>query len=848
MTLSAPGAEMIGPPSAETATTPAETEVRPGRAIGVSVPRREDRRLLQGQGEFADDVWMHRQGYAHFVRSPLGHARIVSLDTRRALELDGVYAVLTGEEAKEMCEVPFFQIAPEPAGRIEEYPLAIDKVRYHGDAVAVVLAETREIARDAAGLVEVEYEPLPAVVDTVGAADPDAPLLHEQVGTNVAWHGMFDWGDIDWALENADHVVEFDHLHFHRFSSTPLECNVAVVHWDPGTDTIRVSSNNQMPMFASMVIGPTLGVASNRLLFTSQDIGGAFGNKIGSYPQIAALALLSRKAGRPAKWTEYRTDHMLSAGHGNERAFLDTKVAVMKDGTILGFKTRAFDDAGAYLHYEPLGAVIWSQVSCGCYRFKHIQVDYTETLTNKCPTVPNRGYSRLQHLWLIERIVDIVAHELGFDPVELRKRNYVGPDDYPYETPNGCVYDSGDLPRSLDIALELIDADKWRARQRELGHGSGKRIGIGIGSTLDSGTNNFGQARIINPELPFSGNGEAAYVKLDLYGEVTVNLGTTPQGQGHETTAAQVVADVLGMPHDMVHVTAGFNQQQNTYVAFSGTYASQFAVTGLGAAKGAAEKLRGEIAEIAAFALQAEPDEIELRDGTCQVRGDEQRAIPFIGVANMVYANNATLSTELRERISLNCRHVYVPPFQVPDPEHKTGNLTLTYASQIHTCVVELDEDTGEVKILEYAAVDDCGTRINPKIVEGQVHGATMLGIGAALYEAFEYDTDGQLQQASFYDYHAITALDAPDVKTGEIESPSPFTPNGAKGMGEGGGAPLHAICSAIQDALSREDAIVSDSHNPWERVWSLLHSGEHSEPRGVSVSAGASAARDGGT
>jgi 2-furoyl-CoA dehydrogenase large subunit len=821
---------------AETATGASATITETGRWVGQSVPRREDRRLLQGQGEFADDVWMHRQGYAHFVRSPVGHARIVSTDTRRALELDGVYTVLTGEEAKEMCQVPFFQIAPEPGGRIEEYPLAVDKVRYHGDAVAVVLAETRETARDAAGLVDVEYEPLPTVVDTVAAADPQAALLHEQVGTNVAWHGVFDWGDIDWALENADHVVEIDHLHFHRFSSTPLECNAAVVNWDPGTDTVTVTSNNQMPMFASMVIGPTLGVPSNRLLFNSQDIGGAFGIKIGSYPQIAALALLSRKAGRPAKWTEYRTDHMLSAGHGNERIFLDTKIAVMKDGTILGFKARAFDDAGAYLHYEPLGAVIWSQVSCGSYRFKHIQVDYTETLTNKCPTVPNRGYSRLQHQWMIERMVDIVAGELDFDPVELRKRNYVQPDEYPYETPNGCVYDSGDLPRSLDIALELINADRWRERQGEVGRGSGKRIGIGIGSTLDSGTNNFGQARIINPELPFSGNGEAAYVKLDLYGEVTVNLGTTPQGQSHETTAAQVVADVLGMDADEVHVTSGFNQRQNTYVAFSGTYASQFAVTGLSAAQGAAEKLREEIIEVAAFALQADADEIEVADGMCSVRTDRERAIPFIGVANMIYANNAALPSELRDKISLNCRHVYVPPFEVPDPDQKRGNLTLTYASQIHACVIEIDEETGELKILDYAAVDDCGKRINPKIVEGQVHGATALGLGAALYEAFEYDDEAQLQQASFYDYHAITALDAPEIKTGDIESPSPFTPNGAKGMGEGGGAPLHAICSAIQDALAPEDAVVADSHNPWERVWRLVHSGERGEARGVTV------------
>jgi CO/xanthine dehydrogenase Mo-binding subunit len=807
---------------------------RLGKWSGQSVPRKEDGRLLKGQGTFADDAWQHRMGYAHFVRSPLAHARIVSVDTSRAESLDGVYATLTGAEVAELTD-PFFQIAPEPGGKIAEYCLAVDKVRYQGDAVALVLAESRDVARDAAELVEVEYEPLPAVVDAVEAAAPDAPVLHEEVGSNVVWHGVYDYGDVDWALENADHVVRIDRLHFHRFSSTPLECNAAVVNWEPGTDMLEIFSNNQMPMFASLVIGPSLRIPSNKIAFRSQDIGGAFGIKIGSYPQITALALISRKAGRPAKWTEYRTEHMLSAGHGNERTFLDVEVPVQKDGTILGFKVRAFEDAGAYLHYEPLGAVIWSQVTPGCYRFKHIRVDFTEAVSNKCPTIPNRGYSRLQHLWLTERIVDVVATELGLDPVEVRKRNYVQPEDYPYETPNGCVYDSGNLPKALDMALEAIDYPRWRERQAELGRGSGKRIGIGIGTTLDSGTNNFGQARIINPELPFSGNGEAAYVKLDLYGEVNVNLGTTPQGQSHETTAAQVVADILGMSPDMVNVTAGFDQRHNTYVAFSGTYASQFAVTGLGAAMGGAEKLRAEIVRLAAFALQAEEDEIELADGSAHVRGDAERAIPFIGIANLVYSNVAALPPELADSVSLNCRHVYRPPFQVPDPDTKTGNLTLTYASQTHACAVEIDEETGQVTILDYAVADDCGRVINPQIVEGQVHGATAHGIGAALYEAFEYDEDGQLLQSSFYDYHAVTSLDVPPIKTGHVETPSPFTPNGAKGMGEGGGAPLHAICSAIQDALDDGAPIVSDTHNPWERVYDLLHA-EPGSPRGVSV------------
>jgi len=796
-----------------------------GRYTGRSLPRTEDRRLLKGQGQFVDDTWMFRQGYVHFLRSPHAHANIRRIDTSKADALPGVYATMTAAEMAERCE-PFFRIAPDPAARIVEYPLAL-KARYEGDAVAMVMAETRELARSAAELIEVEYEPLPAVVDAVEAADPRSPVLHEEVGSNLAWQGIYDYGDIDWALENADHVVRIERLHFHRFSSTPLECQGALVNWDLGTGQVEIVSNIQFPMFASQVMGPSLGVRQDQLLWRYQDSGGGFGNKIAMYPQVAALALISRKAGRPAKWTEYRSENLLSCGMGNERTFLDIEVPVMADGTILGFKLRAFDDAGAYLHYEPLGAVIWSQVTPGCYRFKHVHVDYTETMTNKCPTVPNRGYSRLQHLWMIERIVDTVARRLDFDPVQLRKQNYVQPEDYPYETPNGCVYDSGDLPGALDKALSLIDYDGARELQKR--GSAGKRIGIGIGSTLDSGTNNFGQARIINPDLPFSGNGEAATVKLDLYGEIYCTLGTSPTGQGHETTAAQVIADILRVEPGDVRVNAGFNKEHSAYVGFSGTYASQFAVTGINAAIGAARRLRAEIIKVGAAVLGCEEADIVLDGGVASYRGDSERAIPLIGIANVVYANNAVLPPEIADSVSLNCRYVYRPPFQVPDPETKRGNLTLTYAIQVHACVIELDEETGQVRILQYGAVDDCGRRINPQIVEGQVHGATGHGIAAALHEAFNYSPEGQLLNANFYDYRVATALDIPELKTDHIESPSPFTPNGAKGMGEGGGAPLATICSAIQDALGPDAPLVSDSHNSSERVWRLLRGQESS-------------------
>ena len=806
-------------------------------AVGRSVPRTEDRRLLQGEGTFTDDVFMRRMGYVHFLRSPHAHARILEVDVSRAEAIEGVYATLTGEEVEAMCE-PFTQLAPAPGNLMRDYALAVGKVRFVGEPVVAVLAETRELARDASELIRVGYEPLASIVDGVGAVAHDAPILHEEIGSNTGYRDTYEWGDIDWALENADHVVSIDRLHFHRFSSTPLECNAAVVNWDAGTGVIEIRSNNQMPQFAAMFISPAIGVPTSRMHFSSQDIGGAFGQKITSYPAIAACILISRKANRPAKWTEYRSEHVASSAHGNERTFTDIRVPVMSDGTILGFDVTAFDDAGAFLRYEPLGAVIWAQVAPGCYKLKHLRVDYRQVLTNKCPVGPNRGYSRLQHLWMIERIVDIVAHELDFDPVELRKRNYPQPDEYPYETPNGCFYDSGDLPRMLDMALERGDYDGWRHRQAQRrGSPTGRRIGIGIGSTLDSGTNNFGQARIMNPDLPFSGNGEAAHVKLDLYGEIRVDLGSSPQGQSHETTAAQTVADVLRVDPAAVYVHAGYDTASHAYVGFSGTYASQFAVTGLGAALGAAERLRDEIVLVAATALGVGTEDIELQDGLARVRDDPELAIPFIGIANLVYSNVAALPPEIADAVSLNCRYVYRPPFQLPDTERKTGELTLTYAAQVHLAVIEIDDATGQVEILRYVAIDDCGRRINPAIVEGQVHGAAAHGIGAALHEAFVYDeATGQLLSHNFYDYHAATALDVPLMLTGEIESPSPRTPNGAKGMGEGGGAPLSTLSAAVQDALGAGAAIVTDSHSTPERVWRLLRS-DPTLSRGVRVS-----------
>ena len=788
---------------------------------GQSVPRKEDKRLTQGEGVFVDDIKRHGMGYIHFVRSPYAHANIVSINKSKAEELKGVYGTLTGEEVASLTD-PFFQLATPPGAHLKDYALALGKVRYVGEAVVAVVAETRELACDAAELVEVEYEPLGAVVDARKAQGDGVPVLHDDSGSNLMWEGVYEWGDLDAAFAEADRIVKIKELHFHRFNSTPLETDGALVEFNRGTGQWTIHTNNQFPGFAQIMMGPAMRCGLDKLRFVTQDIGGGFGNKITSHPQLVACCLLARKLNRPVQWTEWRTDFHLSMSHGNERWFQDTEVAVKNDGTLLGFRTKALDDAGAWLRYEPLGGVIWAQVTPGVYKWRNIRLEFTQVATNKAPCSPNRGYSRMQHLWFTERVIDIVAHELELDPVEVRKRNYIKVEDMPYETPNGCIYDSGDYSKMLDIALDLIEWDGAEERRQEASS-RGKLLGIGIGSTLDSGTNNFGQSRMINPELQFSGNNEVATVKLDIFGEIVVTLGTTPQGQGHETTAAQVVADILGCSIDDVHVRAGHDSYWNSHAGFSGTYASQFAVTGLSAVKGATDMLAEQIKRLGSVILGGVPeDALELAEGTVRIKDNPEAALPFMACGAIINANNAGLPEDLD--VTLNCRYVYRPPFQVPDVEKKFGNLTLTYAAQIHAAVVEIDPETGHYEIVDYAAVDDCGVRIHPQIVEGQVMGATAQALGAVVHEVFEYDEDGNLLTPNFYDYHVPHALDMPPLKTGYIESPSPFTPLGTKGMGEGGGAGIHAVCAAVQDAMrGHGDAIVYDSWNPYKRVWDML-------------------------
>jgi 2-furoyl-CoA dehydrogenase large subunit len=798
--------------------------------VGQALPRKEENRLLRGRGKFADDIKLREMLYLRFVRSPYAHAKIVSVDVSAAEALAGVVGTLTGAEIAAQTQ-PFIEIGPDPCSRIKDYPLAVSKVRYQGEPVVAIVAESPSLADDAAELVQVEYEALDPVVDAE-AALTDKSVLHDEAGTNRVWNGVFEYGDVDKAFREAAYVVNIDRMHFHRFSSTPLENNVVIAQWNPKDERIYYECNNSFPSFAIQFLSAHLGVHIDRIRVETSDIGGSFGIKITSYPQMAVCALASKKAGgRPVKWVETRSEHITSSAHGNERTFRDTRVALDKNGVITALVSRHIDDCGAYPRYEPLGCVIWSQVFPGVYRFKNARIDFTQAVTNKCPVGPNRGYSRMQHLWFLERVIDICAHELGIPTDEIRLRNYIRPEEFPYTTPNGCVYDSGDYPRMLQVAKELIGWDDWKKKQAAA-RKEGRLIGIGIGTTLDSGTNNFGQSQIVNPGAPFSGNSQGANCKLDIYGEVVVSVGSCPQGQGHETTAAQVVADVLNIHPDRITVRTGFDTERNVHTGFSGTYASQFAVSGLSAVHGAAQKLKKEMSRLAAFLLESKEDDLEFGSGE---QGPEIRAtstgksINYWGLANIVNVNSAVLPPELYE-VTLNCRYIWRAPFKVPDKQKKYGSLTLTYASQLHIAVIEIERDTFIPRILDYVAVDDCGTVINPPIVEGQVYGATAHGIGAALMENCVYDAVGNMLTSTFSDYTPITAMNMPKVKYAHIETPSPHSYSGAKGMGEGGAAPVHTISAALQDALFASGIMIDDSFNNADSLFRALVAKEISQ------------------
>ena len=795
--------------------------------VGLPVERVEDEALLRGEGWFMDDLEpLPGIAEAAVVRSTHAHARIRSVDVTAALEVDGVLGVLTGAQVGELSR-PFPSALR--AG-IDYRAAAVDVVRYVGEPVAVVVARDRYRAEDAAELVEVDYEPRPVAADLEAACAPGAPVLHPEAGSNVVSDRHFAYGDAGTALRAADLVVRKTFRH-PRSSCTPVEGYGVICHWDRGA--VTAWSNFQGPFTLHGVAAAALGIPTSKLrLISPPDSGGSFGVKASVYPYIVLMALASRVCGVPVRWTEDRVEHLLASSMATER-LTEVEAGFTAGGDLVALRLDLTDDVGAYVRApEPATLYRMHGGITGPYRVRDVEVRTRVVVTNRCPTGLNRGFGGPQLAFALERTLAVAAARLGLDPAEVVARNLVPGEAMPYQAPAGAVYDSGNYPVCFDRALALSRYRELRteqARRREEA-GNGCRLGIGLACVVEPSASNMGYitlARTADERAAGSssrghpgpratdGNAETVSIAMGPDGGVQIGFTSTPQGQGHRTVAAQIVADVVGVAPDAVSVQAGADTANRPPTVSAGNYSSRFAVTVAAAVHTAAFQLAGRLRALAAPLVGCLPADVDLVDGVARGPGGE---VPLRRLAGAAHWDPAGLPEGL-DGLALTITYA-VPGLAPPDPSDRV-NSSAAYGFLADVAVVEVDTATGVVTVRDYVSVHDAGRVLHPALAEGQVLGGLAHGLGAALMERHVYDADGNLLTTTFLDYPCPTAADLPTPLTAMVESPSPVTPTGAKGLGEGTtmSAPA-AVANAVADALGVED--VELPLTP-ARVWALL-------------------------
>jgi 2-furoyl-CoA dehydrogenase large subunit len=788
--------------------------------------RVEDFRLLTGRGTFIDDHppvgGIH---HAAIVRSPHAHARIRGWDVGAARAMPGVVAVITGADVARDTR-PFAVGVTAP---VHYHCAATDTARFVGEPVAVVVARDRYLAEDAAEAVVVDYEPLPAVVDPERALELDAPVLHPAVGSNLAGHRRLVYGDPERAFADAPVVIR-ERFRFPKYGSTPIETYGIIARWDALDGVCTVWSNFMGPFIMHPLTARVLGLAENKLRFiVPPDIGGSFGIKSSIYPYIALIALAARHAGVPVKWIEDRREHLMASSSGTDRV-ADRELAAERDGTIRGMRFRWLDNVGGYIRspepgcsFRPTGNFV------GPYRFQHLEVDASVVMTNKSLTGPNRGYA-CGHLYFeTEGMIDRLAERLGLDPVEVRRRNLIPAAALPYTTPTGGYYDSGDFPAALDRAVEVAGYAALR-RQQAAARAAGRWFGIGIALAVDPSVSNMGYvATALDPQfrakpeyLPKSGAVDSATLKIDPLGRVTAILGSTPQGQGHQTVVAQIVADELGLAPGDITVVDEMDTFTRVWSISSGTYSSRFGSVGTSAVALASRKLKAKLVAYAAHLMDVPAADLEFRDGAvCPKSG------PGPGYSVKELAGRAHWNTEsLPDGMEPGLQATAVFGFGVSkavDAEDRV-NSSNTYGFIAEIMAVEIDRETAAIRIVKYVTVHDAGTVINPMIAEGQIHGGALHGLGGALYEELVYDDAGQFLAGSFMDYLVPTASEAPEIEIAHVVSPSPLTPLGSKGLGESSSMTVPAvIANAVSDALAPLGVRITELPMTPSRLWDLI-------------------------
>ncbi|HET8755580.1 MAG TPA: aerobic carbon-monoxide dehydrogenase large subunit [Solirubrobacteraceae bacterium] len=769
------------------------------RMFGERVERHEDDRLLLGQGRYTDD-FESDAAHAAFVRSQHAHARIVDIDVAGALDVDGVYAVYTYDDLDGTFAEPLPLIIPHEAiadGRTQ-YALARDEVRYVGETIAMVVARDRYIAEDAADAIVVQYEPLPVVADVEAAAAPGAPVVHTGRDDNVIARVAEEHGDVDAGFANAAHTFQW-RFDIERSAATPLEARGVVARF--GEDgSLLVHDSTQAPTGIRNGLSRLFDLDLDRVNVVAPDVGGGFGVKvIQFYPEEVMVPLAARRLGMAVKWTEDRREHFVGSTHERKQVH-HVRVGADGDGRIVAFETSFLHDSGAYCPYGLIIPIISAAQLPGPYRLDNYRYDFTALFTNCVATSPYRGAGRPHGAFVMERVMDRLAAELKLDRAEIRRRNLIGPDEFPYDVGvtfqdgGPTVYDSGDYPTGLERLLEEADYAGFEKRRRSARR-KGRRIGLGIAAYVE-GTG-------IGPY-------EGAAVNVQVDGTVTVATGLSSQGQGHQTIFAQIVAAELGVPVDRIRVRTGDTRGFGWGV---GTFASRTAVVSGNAVHKAAVAVRAQAAELAARVLEADPEDIEFADGRVGVVGAPAQGLPIGQLAAIANPLRYAFGEESAQA-ALYTRRVYASQ-DVPLPDGTTPGLNATeyyspasgvYGFGIHAAEVEVDLATCEVRILRYTVGHDCGRIINPIIVEGQMYGGVAQGIGGALYERMAYDEDGQLLNASFMDFLMPYATELPEPVLFHTETPSPNNALGVKGVGEAGTIPVAAaIANAISDAIGKQ-------------------------------------------
>jgi carbon-monoxide dehydrogenase large subunit len=787
------------------------------RSVGASIKRREDPRLVTGQGQYVDDVRLPGTLYMAFVRSPHAHARLGRIDTNAALQQPGVVAAFTHADCdlRLTTHVPLNPEKPPPPHPL----LAHDRVRHVGEAVAVVLADDRYVARDAADLVEVEYEPLPAAASMEAALAEGAPLVHEDYPGNVYLKMERNKGDIEAAFRAAQRVVRID-IFNQRVNSLPMEPRAALAEYRRYDETLTLWSSTQLPHTLRSEVAKFLDLAESRVRVIAPDVGGGFGSKMNLYPEEVLTAWAAKRLGRPVKWVEERRESLLTLSHG--RGQIDEiEAAVAADGKILGLRARVVGDLGAHLLMStPLIPVLTINMLVGPYDIPVVASELTEVFTHCAPTDAHRGAGRPEATFLLERLMDRIAAELGLDPADVRRRNFVQPDQFPYTSAVGGVYDSGNYPAALEKALQVVGYRELREEQRRLRQ-QGRYLGIGIGSYVE--LTGVGPSRGFGAPV-----WEAAVVRAEPDGTVTVVSGSPSQGQGHETSFAQIVAGELGVPFESVRVLTGDTAVGVTGI---GTFGSRSIPVAGGAIAGAAARVREKALQVAAALLEAAPADLEYRDGQAMVRGQPGKVVTFQQIASAAYAAYM-LPPEIEP--GLEATMFFDPP-------------NMTYPFGTHICVVEVDPRSGEVQLLRFVAVDDAGRIINPLLAAGQLHGGIAQGIGQALYEEIVYDDEGQLRTASLMDYAIPTADKVPNYELDHTETPGTTNPLGAKGIGEAGTiGSTPAVVNAVLDALRPFGVTHIDMPLKPERIWRAIR-GQQAAAQDAAVVEAAEAAPDTG-